>query len=365
MRDTANSTKVPGWLIPALWILLGFLLLALIGVAGFLLVKTDFFSGKSPTDTQAKTLWAFVGVALGAVVTLIGALLTEQQNRRTIALEREKAELTEQHNRRTIALETEAAQREREAAQRDALAKAAQEALEAQAEKRLTLDTVARLLELLTEDGDYAKRARVGGAIATMVELEGGTVALRILGELWTAGAVDTETAVWLIERVLNEDRPEDEQVLAANLLATHVTKLVPARNDQDQDWNLWPALTVTWPSSLPSAARGALLVTAVRTLLAREPNWWHERGAEPVDMFFGALEDDEYRQPSSCVIVTLVDLEFLILEAERAEQIREWSTSKTSMAWFSQLISRFEHWAEGQPVDVSHAPPPDLSGSP
>jgi hypothetical protein len=167
MPDSATSRKGHHWLVPALWAALGCLLLALIGVAVFLLVvKMDFFSEKALTDEQSKAVWTFVGVSLGAVVTLIGTLLAEQHNPRTAAIERE-------------------------------------------AETRLKLDTVGKLLELLTDSGEYAKRARVGGAIATMVELEGGGVALRVLGDLWTADAVDVSTAVWLIERVLNEDRPE------------------------------------------------------------------------------------------------------------------------------------------------------------
>ena len=216
MVDGARTSRTPGWLIPTLWVVLGFLLLSLIAVAVFLLARMDFFSGQPLTDEEIKSLWAFLGVALGAVVTLIGTLLTEQHNRRTAVLTREAGE-------------------------RERLAKQAQQILDNQAEKRLTLDTVAKLLELITDAGGYARPARVGGAIATLVELEGGTVALRILGELWGADAVDSGTAVWLIDRVLSGDRPDEEQTDAAELLASYAPKLVPSSNDADQDRTAYP----------------------------------------------------------------------------------------------------------------------------
>lgn len=71
------------------------------------------------SSDQTKTLWAFLGVALGAVVTLISALLTEQHNRRTDALAREAEERL-----RLTALQ--------------------QQALAREAEERLRIDTVAK-----------------------------------------------------------------------------------------------------------------------------------------------------------------------------------------------------------------------------
>jgi hypothetical protein len=112
-----------------------------------------------------------------------------------------------------------------------------------------------------------------------MMELEGGTVTLRILGELWDAEAVDVSAAVWLFERVLSADRPIAEQEQAAFLLLEHASKLLPAASDADQDWNNWPALLETWPSDLARSAKDSLLLLPIKVLLAREPDYWVEHG--------------------------------------------------------------------------------------
>ena len=297
----------------AIWVALACLLLGLIAVAVFLLVvKMDFFTDQALTDEQSKAVWTFVGVSLGAVVTLIGTLLAEQHNRRTDALERE-------------------------------------------AETRLKLDTIGRLLELLTEDGEYAKPARVGGAIATMVELEGGAVALRVLGDLWAAKAVATDTAVWLIEDVLNEDRPEDEQILAATLLTLNATALVPAVGDKEQDWEAWPALNEPWPAHLPNKVKDALFLLAPRVLLARELKYWEDRSGSlaPLIMLTKAHEDPDYRDAASAILSVLVDQGVLKsigvpIEDEPAEKLREEAKAGAEVATrsFAELLSELESWA-------------------
>jgi hypothetical protein len=316
-RDNADSSrKLPDWLLVAIWVALACLLLGLIAVAVFLLVvKMDFFTDQALTDEQSKAVWTFVGVSLGAVVTLIGTLLAEQHNRRTDALERE-------------------------------------------AETRLKLDTIGRLLELLTEDGEYAKPARVGGAIATMVELEGGAVALRVLGDLWAAKAVATDTAVWLIEHVLNTDRPEDEQILAAGLLVLNATALVPAAGDEEQDWESWPTLTEPWPPHLPSGVKDALILLAARVLLARERKYWEDRSGSlaPVVMLAKAHDDPDYRDAAASILFVLFDQGFMKslgvdIEDESAKKMREEAQAHQVVAThsFTQLLTQFEPWAKGQ----------------
>jgi hypothetical protein len=333
-----ESPTLPGWVTPALWILLALLLVTLISVAGFLLVKMDLFSSQDLTDEEIKSVWAFLGVALGAVVTLIGTLLTEQNNRRTAAL--------------TAA-----------AAEREQRAREAQHVLDTQAEKRLSLDTVTKLLELITDEGDYAKPARVGGAIATMVELEGGTVALRILSGLWAADAVDTSTAVWLLDRVLTETRPHDEQSDAAFLLAMNAAKLVPRAGDAEQDGNDWPTiLDDAWPSHLNSSAKSSLLLTAVRVLLARDLRYWMDNGGNyPVQVFYWALADDDYQAQAAYVLRALSDSGALaqlnaVPADEQLAEIRTLASSFLPARWYERLVSQFEPWARHQSVHAAGA---------
>jgi hypothetical protein len=337
MTDGSTPSRTYGGLIPVLWVVLSLLLTSLVGVAIFLLVKMDFFTGRPLEDEQLKSLWAFLGVALGAVVTLIGTLLTEQHNRRTAALTREAGE-------------------------RENLARQAQDELGKQSEKRLTLDTVAKLLELITDEGGYAQPARVGGAIATLVELEGGTVALRILGELWEADRVSSGTAVWLIDRVLSGDRSEDEQTEAATLLAVNAHKLIPAADDPQQDRLDYPPFLVkAWPRDLNSDVRNALLVMAVKLLLARELAYWKERpDFFSTDLLYGALADDEYRGNAALVLKTLLDhgllaeLGVMPYEDQLEQWIRRLAEGFTPAPWFAKLLEQFEPWGRGEPAVVA-----------
>ena len=138
------------------------MVLLLSALAAVLLAKSHVLSARSLTDEQTKSLWAFLGVAFGAVVTLIAALLTEQHNRRTDALTRQIAD--------------------REQATREQ-----QQRLANETEYRLKIDTISKVLELITvgEGSAYATRARVAGAIVTLMQLGGGVIGLRILNELW------------------------------------------------------------------------------------------------------------------------------------------------------------------------------------
>lgn len=154
-----RHSRIANSLIAALWVVLGLLLLSLVTITAILFNKINLLSSRTLTDPQSKSLWAFLGVALSALVALIGTLLTAQHNLKQIALAKES-------------------------------------------ENRLTLDTIVKTLGLISVNGEYAKRAQIAGAIAAMMQLGGGVVALRVLGELWNDEKIDTDTAVWLIDRV-------------------------------------------------------------------------------------------------------------------------------------------------------------------
>lgn len=170
------------WVLPAAWSCLGALVVALVALAVFLLFRMDLFADEPLTDEKIKSLWAFLGVALGAAATVIGALLTDQNSRRSATLAKEAEERAKRALDQQIAQDHETA-------------------------TRLTLDTRARVLELITYEGDYAPKARVAGALATLMELRGGPVACRILDELWRRDKIGTSSAVWIVERVSRRTR--------------------------------------------------------------------------------------------------------------------------------------------------------------
>jgi hypothetical protein len=325
----AEIPGLPGWLVPTVWVLLGLITVALFLAAFFLLRKTNLFSAEPLTKDEISSLWAFLGVALGVIATLIGTLLAEQ------------------NNRRTAALAVEAASREDRARKED--------------EKRLSLDLVAKILELITYEANYAPRARVAGAVATLIELRGNAVAIRILGDLWADDRVDTGTAVWIIDRILR-DRAigQEEQIQAVSLLYLNASKLVPKRDDPSQDWYEWPSLLgERWPSDLPFKARDAVIGTCVKVLLAREASHWkdYDGNVFPVSTLVFALEDPE--MPAAAAVLGK------LLEAGAPTRIgltlpddvvatarAAWSNAELP-SWFVRLLDDFDAWA-GEPSSTA-----------
>ncbi len=275
---------------------------------------------------------------MAAAATLLGALLTEQNNRRTSALTREVSE-------------------------REHLARQKQQALAQEAEERLVTDTVARVLELITVESGYAPRARVAGAIATLMQLRGGTIAIRILGELWKDGAVDSDTAVWLIDRVLSRYSPGSETEVndAATLLFTNSSKLIPSSDDTNQVWHLWPSVMDPWPSQLPYKAKEALLVTSVKVLLTRELSYWLGSGDFfPIKSLCGAMEDGECGYVAGGVLCKVLnsgaaDAMYSVIGEDNSTRAIALATRFVATPWFESLLDQIDSWAAGDGFDGSN----------
>lgn len=338
-----SQPRMPGWFIGALWITLGLLLITLIVTMALLIPKINPWSNESPIDEQLKNLWGFIGVAIGALVTLIGTLLTDQHNRRTSAIAREsesRAKLAQEH----------------------------QEKLDALSEQRLSLDTVTKLLELITEGDGYAPKARVAGAIATMVELRGGTVAVRLLGELWAADKVDTDTAIWLVNRVLSDEGTSDAEAIAStDIIARNAHKLFP-----HEDTGYWPEIAIDkWPSSLPGDARDGLRVAALRALLSKPPDYWRDAYAYPVATLWQALDDPDYGQGAARILLELHEAG--VLEAfsgfapseddeQRLRSLADDWDELEPVPWFLRLVLQIKPWARRQdPVEAIPATSPQV----
>lgn len=310
-----NTFPRPSWAIRALWTLLSVVVMSLLLLATVLLLRSGFLSTTGLSEEQTKSLWTFLGVALGAAVTLIGALLTEQNSRRTSALGQE-------------------------------------------AEERLAVDSVTKLLELTTIEGNYAPRARVAGAIATMIQLRGGAVAIRILGDLWRDDAVDSRTASWLIDRVMQEqqDSSGTDAADAAALLVENAHKLVPARGASFQGWYEWPSTVDSrWSADLPADAKNAIIVAAINVLLAREIAYWKEYGGPYpyVLMLTAALDDPEFSSSVAVVLCALMDSGALLelgidITGRDRNRARELSTYFELHPWFEKLLERLVPWARG-----------------
>jgi hypothetical protein len=326
-----------------LWVLLCVLLAGLCALAALVLVKSGVLTSRQLSDAQTKNLWAFLGVVLGAVVTLIGALLTEQHNRRTDAL-------TQESNIR------------------EEIVRSEQAAIARQAEERLTLDTVVKVLELVSDPAGNAGRVRVAGALSAMIKLRGGTIAVRILGELWVADAVDSATAVWLIDRVfqdcLSEPGRDDDAEAAAAVLAAYATKLV-RDVDGRPDAHWWPATLRGWPGKLSPPAKNDIIVACVRMIFARPPDAWREAGRiPPLDTLHNAAAaaDEEYAWGAAKILLRFLDdgvLDALnVLDTLGSSESAQYRESLTSIAgdnefapWLAGLLSQAETWLRGAGV--------------
>jgi hypothetical protein len=348
MTTTASKPSQAGTtqssrLIVGAWYLLCAVVVALLALAVYLLFKIDLFSGEGLNDEQFKSLWAFLGVALGAAATIVGTLLTEQNNRRANAL------AWEVENREQRALDQQKTQND-------------------EAEIRLTLETRTKALELITYEGDYAPKARVGGAVATMMELRGGPVAMRLLADLWGPDKIGTDTAVWLIDRVLSDaEASADEKIQAAALLVNNASKLTPSKQDPSQDWTDWPdALTGRWPIELPDIARNALITVALKVLLSREFKYWEDRSFFPVDTLILALEDPDNSAPAAGTLARL--MEFVSIPQEAKDRVHNLASGWNPAQWYKRLLDQIGPWARGEEaahMPETHAPQSSIATSP
>lgn len=333
------------WVLPAAWSCLGALVVALVALAVFLLFRMDLFADEPLTDEKIKSLWAFLGVALGAAATVIGALLTDQNSRRSATLAKEAEERAKRALDQQIAQDHETA-------------------------TRLTLDTRARVLELITYEGDYAPKARVAGALATLMELRGGPVACRILDELLRRDKIGTSSAVWIVERVLEspDSTPADKEA-AAGILALNATTLFPARDSENQDWNDWPDIVRDrWPTTLPPGARDGLMNMAIKALQGRGPDYWMQVGVVlPVEMLRCVVRDDEdFRAPAAHALTRIYDVPGFLTYANAEEEayLRAQADERDTAGWFEKLVDQFGDWPpEAHPADRSVGSEPSTTG--
>jgi len=149
------------------------------------------------------------------------------------------------------------------------------------AEDRLVLETVATGLNMIGQDGGYAPAAKVAGALATLIHLEHPVIAIRALRAAWLDGAVDAETATWLIGEVLETGTP-GSKLEAARLLRSRVEVLTEGRADGSLDLH-WPyPLYENWPVTLDIEARIDILQAMVDLLLSRPLRAWRAGDYSP-----------------------------------------------------------------------------------
>jgi hypothetical protein len=210
-----------------LWLVISLFALLMFGLIFVLLVRSGFFDIHKPiNDSQYKTLWIFIGSALGTVATYIGILLTHSHNRASL--------------------------------------------------ERQNLETVVQGLKLIsTRKGNYATKGRVAGSLAALVHLGHPVIAMRVLSTAWDDGAVDLATAVWLINEVLTTGS-ESSRFEASHLLCKHAADLCSTKTGAEGEFE-WPrVLREKWPIDVPKSGRFELLFAIAGVLLSRDKTWWN-----------------------------------------------------------------------------------------
>jgi hypothetical protein len=240
-RRTKTKTQELKSAVP--WLALSVLLLILLGVSAAVAIRSNIFNfGMGISEGEYRALLVFIASGLGTAATAVGLLFTRSHNQETSA--------------------------------------------------RLTLDTVVKSLELLaTGEGTYAPRAKIAGALATLVQLEQPVIAMRTLSAAWDEKKVDPATACWLVSEVFKTGSTESK-LEASGLLLRHARELT---GDKDGEYE-WPgALQGKWPNDIPLDARGTNLYALLHVLISRHPHWWrNDLDWSIITLYIVRRHDDE-----------------------------------------------------------------------
>jgi hypothetical protein len=236
-------------------------------------------------------MWGFIGAALAAAATLIGAYFAHKQAGR--------------------------------------------------AEQRLKLETTVKGLTLLMRpDGtDYAPQAVVASGIATLVQLDQPVVAMRALSSCWRVGAVDPASAAWVISEVFETEDPEAQREAAA-MLDAHATALCAS----EPGVFFWPpALEFWWIPTAQEPTRLHVFRAILRALQSQSPQWWDDGGRQgwAAALLYEAIrkDPDPYLRGHAA---RAVDILLPLLDASRLRYVQ---SAAASSGWIA--IDDFRRAAE------------------
>lgn len=236
-----------------------FLVVPLYVVTGIVAVRAGWLRDFSDpiTDDQLGAVLTFVASGLASVVTLVGLLLTRSHNERTRLIQ-EEADI------RKVQAEKESAY-------------------------RLTLDTAVRSLELLSEGPAYAPKAKIAGALSTLIFLKQPAIAVQVLGSAWEDDQIDSDTACWLIGEVVREGRVEI-QLQASELLSRRASRLTT-----DTGYWYWPnQLSYYWPTNLHYIVSLNLIDAILKTIVSRDTDYWGGAPGQPLYLLDEIIANDQ-----------------------------------------------------------------------
>jgi hypothetical protein len=245
VRESAVSGRTTGWRLLTRWgpavlaILLAPIGLALLAVVA--VERLDPFNLNSPKGAVGgSTLGAgpaiagalaLAGTALTTSVTILGLLLKQSMDARTLRLQEDNA------------------------------------MREGASQRRLQLDAAMQTVKLLSlADGTPAPLVQTSGALIALANLGEVHMAVALAAELWPKAHVSSSSAVHVVDLALaTPDR--DLQMSAAVLLHANVARL-----DTGPDRFEWPSALDKWDIALHPDVRAVIAATLVTWTRLRPP---------------------------------------------------------------------------------------------
>jgi hypothetical protein len=330
------------------------LVLPLYAIAVVISIRSELFRFKGApfSNSQLKAAWTFLAAGLAATATVLGALLTKS------------------HNDRTLALQSETERRQR--------------LFETETNERLSMDSVINGLELMCRNGEYSPKAITAGGLATLVQLGHPIVAMRALAAAMPDGAVDDDTATWLISQVLTATTTkgtswdlEAAKEEAANLLYKYAPYLTDA-SSENADFS-WPdAVTAQWPEGLPQNASLNILAALVELLLSQRKEWWKSNGQTYSWISYTideALTKEEKQPPvrmgaailGKAILDVTDDSMFAGMNDARerlviTENIASVVINKSQAPTLDALVERIQAWGQGEATSDPPSQPSPVS---
>lgn len=204
------------------------------------------FSG---TDASAKVVAsaiALVGSLVGSLIAIFGVLIK-------LSMDRRNADLREQAGDR-LQIEAERNNTLRE-----------------EGEDRLKLEAAIQALGLLsTSAGNDVPTTQRAGVLFTLANLKLLDLALTMLNQMLSSGRIDSNSAVWVINRGL-ESNDERLQREAAELLSRYYDKFLTEKGQ-----SVFPrAIELTWNVKLPILVRQETSLALIKMIVYRPYAKW------------------------------------------------------------------------------------------
>lgn len=211
--------------------ILVWIIIVIIFFAGSIVVvwKLGLFT-LSPSDTGAKiiaSVLALIGILFTSVISLIGLFLKHTFDIRNLRLQEESSE-------------------------------------------RLKMDTAIQAVSLMsTSSGNESAYSQQVGALFALVSLNQIELALALLDQKWSKNSIDSNSAVWIIDKSLESPLAQN-QIDASEILLKNTSSL------WENETINWPAcMCLDWNISLHVYARANLFYSLIETILIKPKEVW------------------------------------------------------------------------------------------